>query len=538
MRSSVRQLVSGVLRRYGYTVLVADDGFDALRASEGHDKPIHLLLTDVVMPGLSGRRLADRLAAQRPGIRVLYMSGYTEHAIQHHGVLDQGRDFIEKPFTPDQLARKVRRALDAEGPRVVAKTGLSASRARSSIRPCQADSNRSAISLMSTDFFNIDSALSEEERAVRDSVRRFVDEQVLPIIGQCYVEGRFPKELIPAMAELGLFGANLPEEVRLRRAQQRRLRAHHAGARAWRLRRSDRSRRCRARWRCTPSTPSGATSRSVASCPAMAAGEIIGCFGLTEPDFGSNPAGMITTAREKPGRQLRAERLQDVDHQRIDGAQSPSSGPRPGATSNRFGASSCRPIRKGFSAKDQKGKLSLRASDTSELVIAGRARGRDRSYCPQSGGLKSPLMCLTQARYGIAWGALGAAMACYEEALAYSKTRIMFGRPIGGFQLQQARLADMLTEIVKGQLLVLHLGRLKDAGTSTPAAGLARQAQQRGHGDRHRPRGAPAAGRERHPRRVRVDAAHGQPRERLHLRGHARHPHARPRAGHHGAERV
>jgi glutaryl-CoA dehydrogenase len=122
---------------------------------------------------------------------------------------------------------------------------------------------------------------------------------------------------------------------------------------------------------------------------------------------------------------------------------------------------------KGFSAKDQKGKLSLRASDTSELVFQDVVVGASQ-LLPESGGLKSPLMCLTQARYGISWGALGAAQACYEEALAYSKTRVMFGRPIGGFQIQQARLADMLTEIVKAQLLVLHLGRLKDAGTFTP----------------------------------------------------------------------
>ena len=122
---------------------------------------------------------------------------------------------------------------------------------------------------------------------------------------------------------------------------------------------------------------------------------------------------------------------------------------------------------KGFKAKDQKGKLSLRASDTSELVFDGVHLAAD-AILPKSGGLKSPLMCLTQARYGISWGALGAAMACYEEALSYSKNRVMFGRPIGGFQIQQQRLADMLTEIVKGQLFSLHLGRMKDAGTYSP----------------------------------------------------------------------
>jgi glutaryl-CoA dehydrogenase len=122
---------------------------------------------------------------------------------------------------------------------------------------------------------------------------------------------------------------------------------------------------------------------------------------------------------------------------------------------------------KGFTAKDQKGKLSLRASDTSELVLSDVRVGAD-ALLPKSGGLKSPLMCLTQARYGIAWGAIGAAIGCFEEAVSYSKSRVMFGKPIGGFQIQQARLADMVTEIIKGQLLALHLGRMKDAGTFTP----------------------------------------------------------------------
>jgi glutaryl-CoA dehydrogenase len=200
--------------------------------------------------------------------------------------------------------------------------------------------------------------------------------------------------------------------------------------------------------------------------PKMATGEIIGCFGLTEPDFGSNPAGMITTAKARPDGSyvLNGAKMwitngstahvaivwakTGADDKSICGFIVPTDSP-------------------GFSAKDQKGKLSLRASDTSELVFQDVVVAASQ-LLPQSGGLKSPLMCLTQARYGISWGALGAAQACYEEALAYSKTRVMFDRPIGGFQLQQARLADMLTEIVKAQLLVLHLGRLKDAGTFTP----------------------------------------------------------------------
>src|ERR671918_1952518 len=203
----------------------------------------------------------------------------------------------------------------------------------------------------------------------------------------------------------------------------------------------------------------------------MASGEIIGCFWLTEPDFGSNPGGMITMAREQPDGSwvingakmwitngstaqaaiVWAKTNDDKDQRSIRGFIVPTK-------------------TKGFRAKDQKGKLSLRASDTSELVLDD-VRVPGDALLPKSGGLKSPLMCLTQARYGISWGALGAAIACYEEALSYAKNRVMFDRPIGGFQLQQARLADMLTEIVKGQLLALHLGRMKDAGTFTPQQG-------------------------------------------------------------------
>jgi glutaryl-CoA dehydrogenase len=200
----------------------------------------------------------------------------------------------------------------------------------------------------------------------------------------------------------------------------------------------------------------------------MAAGEIIGCFGLTEPDYGSNPSGMITMAREqKDGSWV------------LNGAKmwitNGSTAHIAVAWAKTNGDKSDRSIRgfivprgtPGFTSKDQKGKLSLRASDTSELVFQDVHLPAD-AILPASGGLKSPLMCLTQARYGISWGAVGAAMACYEEALAYAKNRVMFDRPIAGFQIQQQRLAEMLTEIVKAQLVSLHLGRLKDAGTYTP----------------------------------------------------------------------
>jgi glutaryl-CoA dehydrogenase len=319
--------------------------------------------------------------------------------------------------------------------------------------------------MTSADFFDIDSRLSEEERAVRESVRRFVDERVLPIIGTCYVEGRFPKELIPALGELGVFGANLPEAYGCAG-----LNNVSYGLIMQELERGDSGIRSFASVQGAlamyPIYAFGSEEQKQRYLPKMATGEIIGCFGLTEPDFGSNPGGMITTAKARPDGSyvLNGAKMwitngstahlaivwakTGADERSIRGFIVPTNSP-------------------GFSAKDQKGKLSLRASDTSELVFQDVVVAASQ-LLPESGGLKSPLMCLTQARYGISWGALGAAMACYEEALAYSKTRVMFGRAIGGFQIQQVRLADMLTEIVKAQLLVLHLGRLKDAGTFTP----------------------------------------------------------------------
>jgi glutaryl-CoA dehydrogenase len=317
------------------------------------------------------------------------------------------------------------------------------------------------------DFYNIDSLLSEEERAVRDSVRRFVDDRVLPIIGKCYVEGRFPREIIPELAELGVFGANLPEEYGCAG-----LNNVAYGLIMQELERGDSGVRSFASVQGAlamyPIYAFGSEEQRKRYLPKMAKGEVIGCFGLTEPDYGSNPSGMITMAREqKDGTWVLngakmwitngstasiavvwAKTNGDKDDKSIRGFVVPTDS-------------------KGFKAKDQKGKLSLRASDTSELVFQDVELPAD-ALLPKSGGLKSPLMCLTQARYGISWGALGAAMACFEEALTYSKNRVMFDRPIGGFQIQQERLADMLTEIVKGQLVSLHLGRLKDDGTYTP----------------------------------------------------------------------
>jgi glutaryl-CoA dehydrogenase len=316
------------------------------------------------------------------------------------------------------------------------------------------------------DFYDMDSLLSEEERAVRDMVREWVEDNIMPIIGDCYIEGRFPKELVPKMGELGFMGANLPEEYGCAG-----LNNVAYGLINQELERGDSGIRSFASVQGAlvmyPIFEFGTEEHKKEWLPKLASGEKIGCFGLTEPDFGSNPGGMITTARETDdGWLLNGAKMWITSGSMADVAII-------WAQTGQLG--DAKTIRgfvvptdtKGFSSKDQKGKLSLRASDTSELVLEDVHVPAD-ALMPKSGGLKSPLMCLTQARYGIAWGGIGAAMACYDEAVSYSKNRVMFDKPIGGFQIQQARLAEMLTEITKGQLLVLQLGRLKDAGTMTP----------------------------------------------------------------------
>ena len=316
------------------------------------------------------------------------------------------------------------------------------------------------------DFYDVDGLLSEEERAVRDTVRQWVDENLMPVIGEAYVVGKFPKQLVPGMAALGLFGANLPEAYGCAG-----LNNVAYGLIMQELERGDSGVRSFASVQGAlvmyPIYAFGSEEQKRKWLPQMANGNVIGCFGLTEPDYGSNPAGMITVAQEtKDGWVLNGAKMWitngstaqvSIVWAKTGGLDQPDS------------------IRgfivptdtKGFSAKDQKGKLSLRASDTSELVLQDVHLPKD-ALLPQSGGLKAPLMCLTAARYGIAWGTVGAAMACYDEAVSYAKQRVMFGKPIGGFQLQQARLADMLTEITKAQLLCVQLGRLKDQGTATP----------------------------------------------------------------------
>src|SRR5213075_554232 len=316
------------------------------------------------------------------------------------------------------------------------------------------------------DFYNIDGLLSEEERAIRDTVRDWVDENLMPVIGEAYVAGKFPKQLIPGMAELGLFGANLPEEYGCAG-----LNNVAYGLIMQELERGDSGVRSFASVQGAlvmyPIYTFGSEDQKKEWLPQMASGKVIGCFGLSEPDYGSNPAGMITVAKEtKDGWVLNGAKMWITNGST---AQAAIVWAKIGALDdpNSIRGFIVPTDTKGFSAKDQKGKLSLRASDTSELVLQDVHVPED-ALLPKSGGLKSPLMCLTQARYGISWGAIGAAMACFEEALSYGKNRVMFDRPIAGFQIQQERLADMLTEIVKAQLVSLHLGRMKDAGTYTP----------------------------------------------------------------------
>ncbi len=316
------------------------------------------------------------------------------------------------------------------------------------------------------DFYDVDSLLNEEERAVRDTVRRWVDDEVMPIIGDHYIEGRFPTQLVPQMAELGLFGANLPAKYECAE-----LNNVAYGLIMQELERGDSGIRSFASVQgalCMyPIYAFGSEEQKQQWLPRMAKGEVIGCFGLTEPDYGSNPAGMITTAKQTAdGWVINGAKMWITNGSMADIAIIWAK------TGELDDVSSIRGFivptdTEGFQARDQKGKLSLLASDTSELSLQDVHVPAD-AILPGSGGLKSPLMCLSQARYGIAWGAVGAAMACFDEALRYSRERVMFDRAIGATQIQQVRLADMLTSITQGQLLCIQLGRLKDAGKVRP----------------------------------------------------------------------
>ena len=316
------------------------------------------------------------------------------------------------------------------------------------------------------DFYDVDSLLSEEERMVRDTIREWVEDRVVPIIGDAYVERRFPTELIPEIGELGMLGANLPAEYGCAE-----LNNVSYGLIMQELERGDSGIRSfvsvQGALVMYPIYTFGSEEQRRTWLPGLAAGEKIGCFGLTEPDYGSNPAGMITRARETDdGWVLNGTKMWITNGSMADvaviWAQTGELGDTRGIRG--FVVPTDTP---GFSARDQKGKLSLLASDTSELVLEDVLLPAD-ALMPGTNGLKSPLMCLTQARYGISWGAVGAAMACFHEAVDYAGQRVMFDGTIAGKQIQQVRIADMLTWITQGQLLCLRLGRLKDEGTMTP----------------------------------------------------------------------
>ncbi len=319
------------------------------------------------------------------------------------------------------------------------------------------------MSIGEIDFFKLDSLLSDEEKLARQSVRSFVEERVKPIIADCYEQGRFPKELIPEMARLGLLGANLPEKYGCAGVNNviyglltQELEAGDSGIRSFS---SVQSALCM-----YPIYQFGSEEQRLKWLPKMAAGEAIGCFGLTEPNFGSNPSGMITRAqRVKDGWLLNGSKTWitngSVADLAIVWAKTDEDDKIRGFIVEKG--------TKGFSAPEIKHKMSLRASVTSELFFQD-CLIPEENLLPGSGGLKSPLMCLTQARYGIAWGVVGAAMDCYRTALEYSKQRVQFDRPIAGFQLTQKKLVEMYTEISKAQLICLRLGRMKDAGEMEP----------------------------------------------------------------------
>jgi len=310
------------------------------------------------------------------------------------------------------------------------------------------------------DYLEIDGLFSEEEIAVRDTIRAFVTDRVMPVIEKHNREGTFPANLIPEMADLGVYGANIQgygcpglNNVAYGLIMQE-LERGDSGLRSFV---SVQGGLCM-----YPILAYGSEEQKNKWLPEMAKGKVIGCFGLTEADFGSNPGGMITTAKKDGnGYVLNGSKMWitngGVAHIAIVWAK----------LDGRIRGFIVEKGTPGYSTRDIHGKFSLRASVTSELSFQDCRIPAD-AILPNVDGLKGPLGCLNQARYGIAWGGLGSAMACYHEALEYSKTRIQFDRPIAGFQMVQEKLAWMIREITKGQLLALQLGRLKDAGKLKP----------------------------------------------------------------------
>ncbi len=310
------------------------------------------------------------------------------------------------------------------------------------------------------DFLDLQSLLGDEERSIQDAVRGFVRNEILPGIAEWFEGGEFPREVAKGLAELGLLGMHLTGyECAGANAVSYGLACLEleAGDSGFRSFVSVQGSLCM-----FPIWKYGSEEQKERYLPRMARGEVIGCFGLTEPDFGSDPARMRTAARR-------------------DGSDWVLSGTKMWITNGGIAdlavvwAKTDDGVRgflvptdvAGFSTRDILRKLSLRASVTSELVL-DEVRLPDEAVLPGVVGMKGPLSCLTEARYGIVWGTMGAARACFESALEYAKTRVQWDRPIGGFQLTQRKLADMAIELNKGMLLALHLGRMKDEGRLLP----------------------------------------------------------------------
>ncbi len=319
----------------------------------------------------------------------------------------------------------------------------------------------SAMALDPYDLFDVRSLLSEEERAVQESVARFTDERVLPIIGDAFDQARFPSELVPEIASLGLLGATLPGEY-----GGGDLGAVSYGLICQELERGDSGLRSFVSVQSSlcmyPIYAYGSEEQRQQWLPAMARGELIGCFGLTEAHGGSDPASMKTRA------------VRDGSDWRISGSKMwITSGPVAdlaivwAQTEDGIQGFVLEKGMAGFTTQEIKHKMSLRASLTGALFFDD-VRVPDSHRLPNVKGLKGPLGCLTQARYGISWGPIGAAIACLDEALGYAKERVLFGRPLAATQSAQIKLAEMARRITTAQLLALQLGRLKEAGQLQP----------------------------------------------------------------------
>jgi glutaryl-CoA dehydrogenase len=318
------------------------------------------------------------------------------------------------------------------------------------------------------DFYEIDSLLQEDEIQIRDHVRDWVEERYLPLVEDAYEKAYFPTEVIPEIAEMGLLGASLPEKYGCAGVSPTAY-----GLAMQELERGDSGLRSFASVQGSlvmyPIYAYGSEEQRMKYLPKMAKGELIGCFGLTEPDHGSDPGSMITRAKKvADGYVLNGAKMWITNgtmaHVAIVWAK---------LKDEKTGEERIRGFivdtkTKGFSAPEQKRKHSLRASVTSELILQD-VHVPETALLPNVEGLKGPLGCLTQARFGIAYGVVGSAMACFHSATEYAKSRIMFGKPIGQYQLVQQKLAIMLTEITKAQLLCVQLGRMKERGTATPA---------------------------------------------------------------------